>query len=86
MFLEGVLVPAAALVNGISIVRAEAVEQLDYFHLELDTHDVIYAEGALAESFVDDDSRTMFHNAAQYQRLYPQALREPARYCAPRVE
>jgi autotransporter passenger strand-loop-strand repeat protein len=86
LFIDGVLIPARALVNGVSIVQADRVERVDYFHLELETHDVIYAEGAAAESFVDDDSRSIFHNAAEYGALYPAAARGPARYCAPMVE
>jgi autotransporter passenger strand-loop-strand repeat protein len=86
MFIDDVLIPASALVNGTSIIQMKAVESVEYFHLELDTHDVILAEGAPAETFVDDDSRAMFHNAADYDRLYPEALRQDARYCAPRVE
>jgi hypothetical protein len=86
MYLDGMLVPAAALVNSVSIRQMQAVERVDYFHVELETHDVILAEGAASETFVDDDSRGMFHNAAEYRALYPQAAKEPARYCAPRVE
>ena len=86
MFLDGVLVPAAALVNGATIIQAQAIDRVEYFHLELETHDVILAEGALSESFVDDDSRGMFHNASEYRAMYPAARPVPARYCAPRVE
>jgi Hint domain len=86
MFIDGMLIPAAALVNGASIVQEEAVDEVTYLHLEFDSHAVIYAEGAAAESFVDDDSRAMFDNAAEYARLYPHATHEPARFCAPRVE
>jgi autotransporter passenger strand-loop-strand repeat protein len=83
MYIDGLLIPAAALVNGISIVQASRVDEVAYFHIELPTHDVIYAEGAESESFVDDDSRGMFHNAAEYAALYPGAVRGDARYCAP---
>jgi autotransporter-associated beta strand protein len=86
MFLDSVLIPAMALVNDRSIVRVASVEQVEYFHLELDSHDVLLAEGAPAESFVDDESRGMFHNAAEYRTLYPDALWTPPRFCAPRVE
>ncbi len=85
MVLDGVLVPASCLVNGVSIVRDETCRRIDYLHVELARHDVILAEGAPSESFLDDDSRGLFHNAAEYRALYPDA---PAagRYCAPRVE
>ena len=85
MYLDGLLVPAHLLVNGASIVRPEMATVVTYIHVELDTHDVIIAEGAAAESYVDDDSRGMFHNAAEYHRLDPNAVRQPAIYCAPRV-
>jgi hypothetical protein len=84
MYLEGVLIEAKDLVNGVSIVQAERVKKVEYFHIELNSHDVIIAEGALSESFIDDDSRGMFHNAAEYRALYPDAPSRPARYCAPR--
>ncbi|MCQ8279445.1 Hint domain-containing protein [Acetobacteraceae bacterium KSS8] len=86
MYLHGVLVPAGALVNGSSIVQAAGAERVEYLHLELDRHDLLLAEGAATESFVDDGSRGMFHNAAEHARLYPDHVRLPAIYCAPRVE
>jgi hypothetical protein len=61
-------------------------DSVDYFHLELDSHDVILAEGAPSETFIDDDSRGMFHNAHTYAELYPDAPATPALYCAPRIE
>ena len=59
---------------------------MEYFHVELDTHDVIIAEGAPSESFIDDDSRGMFHNAQEYDTLYADEVRQPACYCAPRLD
>ena len=86
LYLDGVLIEAKDLVNGVSIVQAERVNAVEYVHIELETHDVIIAEGALSESFIDDDSRAVFHNAHEYARLYPDAPRERARYCAPRLD
>ena len=86
MYIDGVLIEAKDLVNGASIVQAERADKVDYFHVELDTHDVIIAEGALAESFVDDDSRGIFHNAHDYPALYPETVTGTAQYCAPRLE
>jgi hypothetical protein len=70
----------------VSIVQLDQVDSVEYIHIELETHDVILAEGAPSETFVDDQSRGMFHNASEYARLYPNAAIEPARYCAPRLE
>jgi len=86
MFLENTLIPAVLLVNGVTILQAEAMDEVSYFHVELATHDVLLAEGAPSESFIDDDSRGMFHNAADYHALYPGVARSPAQYCAPRLE
>ena len=86
MYLEGILIEAKDLINGVSIVQAESVETVEYFHIELESHDVIIAEGSLSESFIDDDSRGMFHNAYEYAALFPNASRVPARYCAPRLD
>ena len=86
MYLDGVLIEAKDLINGVSIVQAEEVEKVEYFHVELDSHDVIIAEGAGSETFVNDDDRAMFHNAHEYDLLYPQGNPLPVRYCAPRLD
>jgi autotransporter passenger strand-loop-strand repeat protein len=86
MAIDGVLIPAALLVNGITILQADTIDQVDYIHLELDTHDVIWAEGAASETFIDDGSRGMFHNAQDYAARYPDADRQSPQYCAPRLE
>jgi len=84
--LGGVLIEAKDLINGASIVQAESVEKVEYIHIELEAHDVIVAEGALAESFIDDDSRGLFHNAHEYRTLYPDAPKWLLPYCAPRCD
>jgi hypothetical protein len=83
----GVLIEAKDLVNGISIVQAARVDKIDYVHIELETHDIIIAEGALSETYLDEDNRGMFHNAREYGTLYVEKdVRQPGRYCAPRLE
>jgi hypothetical protein len=84
MYLDGVLIEAKDLVNGVSVVQVKRVEKIEYFHIELETHNVIVAEGALSASFIDDDNRNMFHNAHEYRALYPDAPQASVRYCAPR--
>lgn len=60
----GVFVHAWRLVNGVSITQAERVERVEYFHIELDHHAVIFAENTPVESFLDNGCRTQFENAA----------------------
>ncbi len=86
MYLDGVLVPAVLLVNGSTILQAERMDEVAYFHVELEQHDIIIANGTQSETFVDDHSRGMFHNAGEYDVLYPDAAPVAALYCAPRVE
>ena len=84
MLLDGFLVPARCLTNGTTITRQRRLDQVDYVHVELESHDVIFAEGAPSETFLDDDSRGMFHNAAEFATLYPgQAV--SGTFCAPRL-
>lgn len=86
MWIDNVLVPAHELVNGASIVRDLTVSEVTYIHLEFDAQEIVFAEGAPSESFVDDDSRQMFDNAEEYNRLYPDAPRMSAHFCAARIE
>ena len=58
-----------------AVAQAESVDEIEYFHIELDTHDIIYADGAAAETFADCDNRLMFANGAEYDRLYPEDQR-----------
>jgi Hint domain len=67
MFLDGMLIPARHLVNGTSIAYFDASPIIEYFHVELQSHDVILAEGAAAESWLDTGKRNMFANVLEYQ-------------------
>jgi hypothetical protein len=86
LYLDGALVPAGQLVNGATIRQEKSVDRVEYFHIELEGHDVILAEGAPAETYVDCDNRFMFHNGAEFARLYPGDLPTPWDFCAPRAE
>ncbi len=54
VFLNGVLIPIASLVNGKTICFHDAIDSAEYFHVEFAFHDVIEAEGALCESSRDE--------------------------------
>jgi hypothetical protein len=57
LYLYGLLIPVGHLVNGRSIIAGQHADALtlDYFHIELEDHDVVLAEGAAAETFAGDD-------------------------------
>lgn len=67
MFIDGVLIPAKYLVNGVTITIEPAAgwTSVDYYHVELESHDVILAEGAHAETYRAFENRHAFDNAAE---------------------
>ena len=85
MLIDGALVPAELLVNGSTIVRDGAAEVVRYFHIELPGHDAVWAEGVLSETFVDDESRNVFHNADSFAAMYPDAVKAAPVFFAPRL-
>jgi len=86
LLLDGVLVAAEHLVNALTILQAGAVDQVEYFHLEFEAHEVILAECAPAESYVECNNRQGFHNAHEFAALYPDDARISFGYCLPRLE
>jgi hypothetical protein len=71
IFFNEALIPVMYLINEATIAQGTPSEMsaLEYYHVELDTHEVIYAEGALVESY-DGSNRDNFSNFIQYERLY----------------
>ena len=64
VLVEDVLVPVELLVNDHSIVWDDSATRVRYYHVELDDHDVLLANGAPAESLRDDGSLHLFNNAS----------------------
>src|SRR5262249_249132 len=87
VYMDGLLVPVRNLVNGRSSVDCGAVgfDTSEYFHVELDRHDVIFSEGAPTETlFIEagcDDVRTLpdrwCADPANVHQLKPFAPRVP---------
>ena len=83
LFLDGLLVPVGNLINGTSIRRDERdCDELEFFHIKLESHDVIYAEGALVDTLLRVDECAV--NFAEYFRKYGTPETQETR-CAPRV-
>jgi hypothetical protein len=72
LFIDGLLIPVEWLVNGKSITLADMDDRdsIDYFHIELETHEVVFAEGTPAETLLVDNDREQFGNFVEYEKLY----------------
>ena len=86
IYVDGVLIEAKYLVNGVSVRRDTKARHVTYFHIELDSHDVLIAEGLTAESYISDGNRSMFANGGALVALHPNfAAPADAERCAPLV-
>ena len=84
LLIDGVLVPANMLINGTTITRFEAEsDEFVLFHIKLESHDVIYAAGAPAETLFYVDECAV--NFASYLRRYGMPITQEVR-CAPLIE
>ena len=77
LYFDGVFVPVEFLVNHRSIVWDDRAQEVEIYHVELESHDILIANGAPAESYRDDGNRWLFQNANDGWNGAPQ---EP---CAP---
>jgi hypothetical protein len=62
LYLEGVLIPVENLINHRTILWDDAAHSVVIYHLELDAHEVLLADGAPTESYRDDGNRVQFQN------------------------
>jgi hypothetical protein len=62
------LIPAVDLINESTIARVDArhLNEIEYFHIKLERHSVIYAEGAACETLQSVTAREF----EEYRRLY----------------
>ena len=72
VYWDGALIPVEFLVNHRSILWDDNTTEVTIFHIELQTHDVLLANGAPMESYRDDGNRWLFQNAASGSDLPPQ--------------
>ncbi len=62
VFAGGALIPVRYLINGDTVAQ-ETRDAVTYWHVELDRHDVLLAEGLACESYLDTGNRLAFDNA-----------------------
>ncbi len=86
VFVRGALIPVRYLVNGASIAQVPT-DRVEYWHVELPRHAVLFAEGLACESYLDTGNRAAFANAGPVIEAHPDfARRVWARdACAPLV-
>ncbi len=91
IFVDGKLICARQLVNGTTIHQEKGLTAVDYYHVELDAHAILMAEGLPAESYIDTGNRGFFANSGAPMVLHPDLTDEtdcPTREagsCAPFV-
>jgi hypothetical protein len=91
VFVDGKLICARQLINGITIRQEKGWTSIDYCHLELDAHAILLAEGLPAESYIDTGNRGFFANSGAALVLHPDLTDEAgyptreAASCAPFV-
>jgi hypothetical protein len=87
VLLNGVLVPVRLLVNGARIRRDLSRRRVTYYHVELETHDILLAESLAVESYLETGNRGMFQNAGEPLLLHPDPTNDQAcrvvQSCAP---
>jgi collagen type I/II/III/V/XI/XXIV/XXVII alpha len=90
VYLDGVLIPVRYLLNGASIAQVPA-SRVTWWHVELDAHDTVLAEGLPTESYLDTGNRGAFANGGPVVHAHPDFSRSTAlavwdaRACAPLV-
>ena len=84
LYVDGHLIAVRYLLNGATI-RQEHWDDITYYHVELDGHDVMLVDGMTAESFLDIGNRAAFSNGGEPVMLHPDFARQTweAEACAP---
>lgn len=68
------LVPARRLINQMSICQETGLTSVEYFHVELDRHSILLAEGLASESYLETGNRGFFANSGEPLILHPDLI------------
>ncbi len=85
VLIDAALIQAQALLNGITVTQ-QTPPQISYWHVELDQHGLLLAEGLAAESYLDTGNRALFAGESGATPLHPDLASAAAwttRGCAP---
>jgi hypothetical protein len=81
IFFRNQLIPAKFLVNGVTVFRDTNIKEIEYFHLLLDRHAVIFSEGLATESYVPCENIDWFDNTAECPQALLNAIRAGTAEC-----
>jgi hypothetical protein len=70
IFVDGKLICARQLINGTTIRQEQGCAAVEYFHVELDAHAILLAEGLPTESYLNTGNRSFFANAGEQLVLH----------------
>ncbi len=91
ILVDGKLICARQLINGTTIRQEKGWTVVEYFHVELDTHTILLAEGLPAESYLNTGNQGFFAGSDAPMTLHPNLTDESdyptreAASCAPFV-
>lgn len=71
IFVDGKLICARQLVNGMTIWQENNIDFVEYFHVELDAHAIVLAEGLPVESYLNTGNDGFFSNPDVPMILHP---------------
>jgi len=60
---RGKLVPTKYLINDKNIYQIKGLDSVEYYHVELDNHCIIIAEGVFTESYLNENTKHIFKEA-----------------------
>jgi hypothetical protein len=86
LYIDDVLIPVEFLVNHRTILWDDHAQEVEIYHVELESHDILIANGVPAESYRDDGNRWLFQNANTGWHLPPQEPYAPVLTGGPIVD
>ena len=69
IYLKNKLVVAKLLVNDKTIYQNKSVTNIKYYHVELDEHSILIANGVKSESYLNSGNKYVFDNATEADKI-----------------
>lgn len=70
LIVNGQMIAAKKMVNGRTIYQDNECDSVEYYHLECDKHSGIFANGLLAETYLEGNNRHVFDDSVKLSQKY----------------